>query len=141
MPDWSAGEFSFIKNDLDDDRRRTRFPRLIVVRRQMPLLASKQSYRYCAISLRGALTVWQTDSFNKAFELAEVDAAEYAKEANCLFVRATDSYQLFHKTIGHGSEIFSLMRDSGMEPEVYADTFCCTPRDHARFLDEDPKAL
>ena len=86
------------------------------------------------------ITLWHTDSFNKAFDLAEVDAAEYAKEANCLFVRATDSYQLFHKTIGHGSEIFSLMRDSGMEPEVYADTFCCTPLDHARFLDEDPEA-
>ncbi len=82
-------------------------------------------------------TLWRTSSFKKAIELAEVEAAAYATEANCLFVRATDSYQLFDETIGQGSEIYSIMRDSGMEPEVYADTFCCTPRDHAGFLDED----
>ena len=76
-------------------------------------------------------------SFQEAFALAEAEAAEYARGCHCTFIRATDTYHLFEESIGHGSEIWSVMRGSGMEPELYAETFCATPRDRAGVLDED----
>ena len=82
-------------------------------------------------------TLWRAASFQEAFELAEAEAAAYALDCHCTFVRATDSYHLFAESVGHGSEIWSRMRGSGMEPELYAETFCATPRDRAGVLDED----
>ena len=71
-------------------------------------------------------TLWRANSFAEAFALAEAEAVEYARDSTCVFVRATDSFHLFDESIGHGSEIWSLMRGSGMEPELYAETFCAT---------------
>ena len=82
-------------------------------------------------------TLWRAASFREAFALAEAEAADYARDSHCTFVRATDSYHLFAESVGHGSQIWSRMRGSGMEPEVYAETFCSTPRDHAGVVDED----
>jgi hypothetical protein len=83
------------------------------------------------------ITLWRARTFEEAFALAEAEAAEYARCSTCTFVRATDSFHLFVGSPSHGSEIWSLMRGSGMEPELYAETFCATPRDHSRFLDEN----
>ncbi len=83
-------------------------------------------------------TLWRAASFHEAFALAEAEAADYAIDSACEFVRATDAFQLEGDIIGHGSEIWSLMRGSGMEPEMYAETFCATPRDRAGLLEEDP---
>ncbi len=69
--------------------------------------------------------------------MAEAEAAEYARSSTCTFVRATDSFHLHAASVGHGSEVWSLMRGSGMEPELYAETFCATPRDHSQVPDED----
>ena len=82
-------------------------------------------------------TLWRASTFQEAFALAEAEAAKYARDSHSTFVRATDSYHLFDESIGHGSEIWSLMRGSGMEPELYAQTFCSTPRDRAEILDDD----
>src|SRR5688572_13907625 len=84
-------------------------------------------------------TLWQASSFKEAFALAEVEAAEYARTSTCTFVRATDSFHLFEESVGHGSEIWSQMRGSGMEPELYAETFCATPRDRIGHFDDNSK--
>jgi hypothetical protein len=83
------------------------------------------------------ITLWRASSFQEAFALAEAEAAEYARSSTCTFVRATDSFHLFEDSVSHGSEVWSVMRGSGMEPELYAETFCATPRDRAGVLDED----
>lgn len=59
---------------------------------------------------------------------------------SCTFVRATDSFRLFEESVGNGSEVWSVMRGSGMEQELYAQTFCATPQDRSTMLDEDSSA-
>src|SRR5688572_562177 len=83
------------------------------------------------------IMLWRASNFEQAFALAEAEAAEYARNNTCTFVRATDSFHLFEGSVGHGSEVWSVMRGSGMEPELYAETFCATPRDRAGGLDGD----
>lgn len=80
-------------------------------------------------------TLWLTVSFEEAFTLAESEATKYAESSSCVFVRATDAFQLQEESVGRGSEIWSIMRGSNFEPEVYAETFCATPRDRSSFLD------
>ena len=83
------------------------------------------------------ITLWKTGSVHEAFRLAEKDAEKYAKESKSIFIRATDSFHLFDESVGHSTEVWSVMRGSGMEAELYADTFCDTPCDRKQPLDED----
>jgi len=75
-------------------------------------------------------TLWRAHSFDEAFGLAEDEAASYAAHEKCVFIQATDAFHLFQKdSIGHGSEIWSQVCESGMPAEAYIETFCATPRD------------
>ena|SRR5688572_11687585 len=75
------------------------------------------------------ITLWRAGSFKEAYAMADADALVYALEENCIFVRSTDAFHLFEESIRSGSEIWSVMRGSGMSPELYIATFCDTPRD------------
>lgn len=75
------------------------------------------------------ITLWRAASWDEAFKLAETEAQEYAGSNRCVFHFASDAFHLFDKEVGHGSEIWSVMRGSGMDPEPYKQTFCATPRD------------
>lgn len=77
------------------------------------------------------ITVWRCAGSEEAFALAEAEAGEYASEEGCSFVRSTDSYHLFEESVNHGSEVWSVMRGSHMDPEMYAQTFCATARDRS----------
>jgi hypothetical protein len=75
------------------------------------------------------ITLWRAGSFRDAYAMADADALVYAVEENCIFIRSTDAFHLFDKSIRSGSEVWSIMRGSGMTPELYIATFCDTPRD------------
>jgi hypothetical protein len=82
------------------------------------------------------ITLWRAPSFQEAHRLAEEEARQYAIEADCVFVDSTDSFHLFDEEISQGSEIYSVMRGSNMQPPVYKSTFCITDRDRAKPLKE-----
>ena len=77
------------------------------------------------------VTLWRAASWDDAFKLAEAEAREYAASDVCIFHGTTDAFQLFDESVGQGTEIWSTMRGSGMDPETYERTFCATPRDRS----------
>jgi hypothetical protein len=79
------------------------------------------------------ITLWRASSFREAYTLAEAEALTYAESDECIFVRATDAFHLFDGVVSNGSEIWSIMRGSGMGAEQYANTFCSTPSDRAAY--------
>jgi len=76
-------------------------------------------------------TLWRATSFEDAHAQAEEESKNYAAEDDCIFIRVSDSFKLFDETIEAGTEVFSTMRGSNMDPELYQKTYCCTPYDRA----------
>lgn len=68
-------------------------------------------------------TIWKTTSSDKAIELAEKEAAEYAADTECEYIGLAQSYHLYDDTIENGSEIFSLMREHNYTPKKYLDRY------------------
>jgi hypothetical protein len=80
------------------------------------------------------VTLWKANSFEEAHQLAEAEARQYANEAKCVFVASTDSFHLFAEELMNGTEVYSTMRGSNMQPSVYRKTFCVTTRDRVKPL-------
>jgi len=68
------------------------------------------------------ITLWQAESLDEAVELAEQEAAAYAGDAD-EFLGFSQAYALEDLLSGHGAEVFSLLRESDLEPNEYIDTF------------------
>jgi hypothetical protein len=68
------------------------------------------------------ITLWQADSLEQAIEFAETEAAEYADES-CEFIGLSQAYAIFELIQASGIEVFSLLRESDLEPEDYLDSF------------------
>jgi hypothetical protein len=69
------------------------------------------------------ITLWRAESFAGAAELAEAEAEEYCADLDeTEYVGFAQSYALYDVP-GHGAEVFSLMRDSALEPEAYVERF------------------
>ena len=75
--------------------------------------------------------MWRAVDFDDAYDQAAKEAVVYADEASCVFLRLSDAFHLFDDILGSGTEVWSNMRESNLDPDTYADTFCCTPRDRA----------
>ena len=75
------------------------------------------------------MTVWKCSSDEEAFVKATEEGKAYAKVADCIFIKATDSFHLFDKHIAESTEVWSTMRGSHMNPKHYESTYCTTPRD------------
>lgn len=63
--------------------------------------------------------------FKEAIRVAEAEARQYAKDVGgCKYLEFVDVFQIFEKTrTGHGTEIYSLMRECRLKPKKYLDTF------------------
>jgi hypothetical protein len=67
-----------------------------------------------------------------AIALAEVEAAEYAAIFDdCEALSLFQSYRLAD-VVGHRAEVFSLMRDSDLDPDDYLDQFFDTGAERQR---------
>ncbi len=77
------------------------------------------------------ITAWNTDSLDAAIDEAEKEALKYADEG----AEALDLFQgywLFDEVnlIPQGTEVFSLLRESDLEPSEYLDAFFDTGTEH-----------
>lgn len=77
------------------------------------------------------ITLWHAENLDHAIELAEQEAEVYA-EQNMEFLGYSLAYALYDEVPVSGIEIFSLLRDSDLEPEDYLDAFFDTGKEHAR---------
>lgn len=68
------------------------------------------------------ITVWRAVSFDAAVALAEAEAAEYADEVGRSYLGFAQAYRMFDE-LGHGAEVYSLMRDSELAPGAYLTSF------------------
>lgn len=70
------------------------------------------------------ITVWAADTLDEAIELAEAEAAEYASEGE-EFLRLSQGFWMFEDLVlpRQGIEVFSLLRESDLEPREYLDAF------------------
>jgi hypothetical protein len=75
------------------------------------------------------ITLWQADSLDHAIELAEQEAAEYTDDGD-EYLGLSQAYALFEPVAGHGVEVFSLLRESDLEPDEYIHAFFSTGTEH-----------
>jgi hypothetical protein len=69
------------------------------------------------------VTLWRASNLDEAIGLAESEAAEYSSLLNSVnYVGLSQAFALMGEP-GHGSEVFSLIRDSDLDPEEYISHF------------------
>jgi hypothetical protein len=69
------------------------------------------------------ITLWNAASFDAAIAFAEEEAREYAQDNGFEVLDLCQAYELVDEVAVHGVEVYSLLRDSSLEPEEYIDTF------------------
>jgi hypothetical protein len=77
------------------------------------------------------ITLWQTDDMDTAIALAEAEAEEYAEPSHIEYAGLAQVYLLGDEP-SNGAEVFSLMRDSELEPSDYLDAYFDTGGEHQR---------
>jgi hypothetical protein len=78
------------------------------------------------------ITVWRADSFKGAIELAEAEAKAYAVPVNFEFLGLAPAFDTRAMRISNGSEVFSLIRTSSLEPHEYLNRFFDTGSEHQK---------
>ncbi|MEU8658091.1 hypothetical protein [Actinoplanes philippinensis] len=68
------------------------------------------------------ITLWRAASPEQAVTLAEAEAGEYAADVAGEYLGLAQVYSLVDEP-GHGAELFSLLRDSRLQPAAYLDAF------------------
>ncbi|GAA4965219.1 hypothetical protein GCM10023225_05470 [Kineococcus glutinatus] len=94
------------------------------------------------------ITLWHEQDMDRAIELAEAEAVRYAArtsaeagsqggddEAPTEYLGMAQAYLLDDEP-GHGAEVFSLMRTSGLDPMRYLDTFFDTGAERVGAVEE-----
>ena len=69
------------------------------------------------------ITVWLAESIDDAIALAEADAHEYAHDIAAEYLGLAQAYRLAASELRSGTEVFSLMRESPLQPDEYLDAF------------------
>ncbi|WP_406299445.1 DUF4288 domain-containing protein [Embleya sp. NBC_00888] len=84
------------------------------------------------------ITLWRAADLDEAIALAEADALEYARDVNdAEYLGLAQAFRLFDAQVGHGMEVFSLARDSPLEPSEYLDAFFDTGTERQRRIMAD----
>ena len=65
----------------------------------------------------------RTDSFESAISLAESEAQDYIQDSKAIVLDYFNAFEIIADKIDSGAEVYSLIRDSNLEPEKYLDTF------------------
>jgi hypothetical protein len=78
------------------------------------------------------ITLWKASDIDEAIALAEGEARTYASDAGEEYLEFCQAYALVEEPGAHGIEVFSLLRDSDLEPAQYLDAFFATGGEHER---------
>lgn len=95
-------------------------------------------FRYSSdapITYEERITVWRAMSFDAAVALAEAEAAEYASQVGCSYLGFAQAYHMFDQ-LGHGAEVYSMVRDSELSPGAYLTAFFDTGHERQGALEE-----
>ncbi len=79
-----------------------------------------------ALTYEERIIVVKAESLDSAIIAAEKDAEEYASDVNASYLGHSQAFHIYDGQIAHGSEVFSLMRDSSLSPDDYIDHFFST---------------
>lgn len=80
------------------------------------------------------VTLWRAESFDHAIGVTEAEASHYAEDVSCeisrtKYVGLAQSYWLTDE-LGHGAEVFSLIRSSTLTADAYLQRFFDTGAEH-----------
>lgn len=67
------------------------------------------------------ITLWRAESFEEAIEQAEAEALQYTEDRG-EYLDFAQAFRLFDEP-GEGAEVFSMLRDSELEPDEYVTAF------------------
>jgi hypothetical protein len=89
------------------------------------------------------VTLWHAETMSDAIETAEAEGREYSVAGDEQLFEYTGLAQAFHTYIPDrgprsGDEVFSLIRDSHLEPDDYTNRFFDTGDEHSYDLKERP---
>ncbi|MGB9373834.1 MAG: hypothetical protein WCA82_06720 [Jiangellales bacterium] len=82
------------------------------------------------------VTIWQAGTFDEAVLLAEAEATEYAADVGANFLGFAQAYVMPEEP-SSGAEVFSLLRDSDLDPDEYLDAFFDTGDEREASLDDE----
>lgn len=84
------------------------------------------------------VTVWLAESLDEAMRLGCAEADEYADANGLVHLGRAQAYLIGgSEPIQPGSEVFSLLRDSELEPPGYLDAHFHTGREHTQEDDDE----
>ena len=81
------------------------------------------------------ITLWRATTFEEAIALAEAEAGDYAELVGDRYLGLAQAYHVADE-IGHGAEVYSLIRDSQLPSDAYLTTFFNTGWEHQGVYDE-----
>jgi hypothetical protein len=69
------------------------------------------------------ITLWRAASFNEAIALAEAEGQEYAASTGFQYLGLSQAFDLKTDSLPSGTEAFSLIRTSSLQPGDYLNRF------------------
>ena len=82
------------------------------------------------------ITLWRAARSDEAIARAEAEAEEFAADVNGEYLGFAQAYHLaVEGEVGDATEVFSLLRDSSLEPDEYIDRFFVTGAERERHTD------
>lgn len=93
-------------------------------------------FKVLEASFEERVTIWRARSHEEAISMAEAEASEYADALGGVeYLNLAQSYLIGDRP-EHGSEVFSLVRDSDLSDDDYLDTFFNTGTERQRPTEE-----
>lgn len=83
------------------------------------------------------VTLWRAACFDEAIALAEADAREYAENLEAEYLGLAQAFHLFGSDLDSGVEVFSLVRQSDLDPDEYLSAFFDTGTEFQRSVEGD----
>ncbi|MGH9945143.1 MAG: DUF4288 domain-containing protein [Pyrinomonadaceae bacterium] len=109
---WYAAKCIFFHQDLPDEQGRPMYEERVVL--------------------------LKADNFEQAIQLAEEDANQYASDLDgCEYCGYLDVFHLYDDEVGHGTEVYSLIRSSSLGINDYVNTFYDTGTERTGGAAED----
>ena len=78
------------------------------------------------------ILLWEAASLDQAIEMAELEAKEYEKVANCIYCGLAQGYYTYIDKPESGAEVFSLMREDDLSAEEYLDFYFDTGKERQK---------